>query len=251
MSDKVRILICDDHALFREGIKALLAHEPSFEVVGEATDGREAVTMAATLRPDIILMDIAMPDLSGYEATRRIKQANKAARVLILTMYDDEDIIARCLDAGASGYVLKDTPAMQLIYAIQTVRKGGKYLSPEVMKKVVNQYVSGAVRAETRYDRLSGREREILKLLADGLSVKEVASRLDLSVKTVDVHKYNLMRKLDIHDRAELIKYAIQNKLIGMPLADRAFTAGRRRKSGRFEPQRHKEHKEPQRKSSL
>ncbi len=231
MSDKVRILICDDHALFREGIKAILMHEPSFEVIGEATDGREAITLCETLHPDITLMDIAMPDLSGYEATRRIKQANKDARVLILTMYDDEDIIARCLDAGASGYVLKDTPAMQLIYAIQQVNKGQKYLSPEAMKKVVNQYVSGATRAETRYDRLSDREREILKLLADGLSVKEVASRLNLSVKTVDVHKYNLMRKLDIHDRAELIKYAIQNKLIGMPLADRTFTE-RRRKSG-------------------
>ena len=222
MEKKVRILVCDDHALFREGIKAILRNEPMFELVGEARNGRQALEMAASLNPDIVLMDIAMPDLSGYEATRRIKQERKHINVLMLTMYDEEELIARCLDAGASGYVLKDSPAGQLVYAIETVAKGGKYLSPEAIKKVVNQYVAGATRAETRYDRLSEREREVLKLLADGLTVKEVAARLNLSVKTVDVHKYNLMRKLDIHDRAELIKYAIQNKLIGLPLADRS-----------------------------
>jgi len=222
MEKKVRILVCDDHALFREGIKAILRNEPMFELVGEARNGRQALEMAASLNPDIVLMDIAMPDLSGYDATRRIKQEHKHISVLMLTMHDEEELIARCLDAGASGYVLKDSPAGQLVYAIETVAKGGKYLSPEAIKKVVNQYVAGATRAETRYDRLSEREREVLKLLADGLTVKEVAARLNLSVKTVDVHKYNLMRKLDIHDRAELIKYAIQNKIIGLPLADRS-----------------------------
>ncbi len=158
------------------------------------------------------------PDLSGFEATRRIKQAEKSIKVLVLTMYDEEELIARCLDAGASGYVLKDAPAAQLIYAIDTVHRGGKYLSPGVLKKVVSEYVKHSKRPETSYDRLSDREREVLKLLADGLSVKEIATRLNLSVKTVDAHKYNLMRKLDIHDRAELIKYAIQKKLIKLPI---------------------------------
>ncbi len=231
MDNKTRVLICDDHALFREGIKALLRHEPNIEVVGEAPDGRRALELTAKLHPDVVLMDIAMPDLSGYEAARRIKQVHKNVKVLVLTMYDDEELVARCLDAGASGYVLKDTPATQLIYAIDMVRKGGKYLSPEVLKKVVHDYVSGSGpsgRGETRYDRLSDREREVLKLLAEGLTIKEIASRFDLSVKTVDVHKYNLMRKLDIHDRAELIKYAIQNKLIGLPLADKTYIPRRK-----------------------
>lgn len=218
MSKKIRVLICDDHTLFREGIKAILRDEPSIEIVGEADNGRQAVEKATHLYPDVVLMDIAMPDLSGFEATRRIKQAEKSIKVLILTMYDEEELIARCLDAGASGYILKDAPAAQLIYAIDTVHRGGKYLSPGVLKKVVSEYVKHSKRPETSYDRLSDREREVLKLLADGLSVKEIATRLNLSVKTVDAHKYNLMRKLDIHDRAELIKYAIQKKLIKLPI---------------------------------
>ncbi len=131
MDKRIKVLICDDHALFREGIKAILRHEEGIEIAGEAGDGRQALQMADQLRPDVVLMDIAMPDLSGYEATRRIKSAHKDMKVLILTMYDDEDLVARCLDAGASGYVLKDTPAAQLVYAIDMVaRKGGKYLSP-------------------------------------------------------------------------------------------------------------------------
>lgn len=234
MNNKIKVLICDDHALFREGIKAILRSEPAIEIAGEANNGKEGLQMAGKLQPDIVLMDIAMPDLSGYEAARRIKQAHKNIKVIILTMYDDEELVARCLDAGASGYILKDTPAPQLIYAIDMVAKGGKYLSPEVLKKVMSEKVAGGPRlvpgrSETRYDRLSDREREVLKLLAEGMTVKEIASRLDLSVKTVDVHKYNLMRKLDIHDRAALIRYAIQNKLVGLPLADQAY--GPRRKT--------------------
>lgn len=233
------MLICDDHALFREGIKAILRHEESIEIVGEAGDGRQAMQLADTLRPDVVLMDIAMPDLSGYEATRRIKSAHKEMKVLILTMYDDEDLVARCLEAGASGYVLKDTPAAQLVYAIDmVVRKGGQYLSPEILPKVMNAYASGATKAETRYDLLSDREREVLKLLAEGLTVKDIATRLNLSVKTVDVHKYNLMRKLDIHDRAGLIRYAIQHKVIGLPLADQAYGPG-----GRQPPPKNKDRK--------
>jgi two-component system response regulator NreC len=220
VSNPIRILICDDHVLFSEGIKAILRAEAGLEVVGEARDGRQAVEKVKELHPDVVLMDIAMPDLSGFEATRRVHDADPSVRVLMLTMHDEEELVARCLEAGAAGYIIKDAPASQLVYAIETVMKGERYLSPVVLKKVVAGYVKNSKRPQTSYDRLSGREREILKLLAEGLTVKEIASRLNLSIKTVDVHKYNLMRKIDVHDRAELIRYAIQKRLIEVPVAD-------------------------------
>jgi two-component system response regulator NreC len=216
MKEKIRVLLCDDHTLFREGIRAILKDEFSIEIVGEAENGRQAIAQARQLRPDIVLMDIAMPDLGGFEATHRILQANP--KILILTMYEEEEVITRCLDAGASGYVLKDVPRAHLIHAIDVVSKGGQYLSSRALKKVVKQYVKGAKStAAAGYERLSDREREVLKLLADGLTLKEIAVRLVLSVKTVDAHKTNLMRKLDLHDRSELVKYAIQRKLIRLP----------------------------------
>jgi two-component system, NarL family, response regulator NreC len=214
MSEKIKVLVCDDHTLFREGIKAILSQERSMEIVGEATDGREAVSRTLELNPDVVLMDISMPDLSGFDATTRIRQSNKKAKVLILTMYEEEEVIARCLNAGAAGYVLKDTPRSHLLHAIDVVHRGGQYLSSRALKKVVSEYVKGAQRTAPAYDRLSVREREVLKLLADGLALKEIAVRLVLSVKTIDAHKCNLMRKLDLHDRASLIKYAIEQKLI-------------------------------------
>jgi DNA-binding NarL/FixJ family response regulator len=226
MRNKVSVLLCDDHTLFREGIKAILRDEPSIEIVGEADNGRDAVSLALRLRPDIILMDIAMPDLGGFEATRLILRSNPKTKVLILTMYEEEEVITRCLRAGAAGYVLKDAPRAHLIHAIDVVHKGGQYLSPRALKKVVNQHVKGpsygkgaesAKSAATDYERLSDREREVLKLLADGLAPKEIATRLLLSVKTVDAHKTNMMRKLDLHDRSAVIKFAIQRKLIRLP----------------------------------
>jgi two-component system response regulator NreC len=220
LSTKTRILICDDHTLFCEGVKAILRNEPSLEIVGEARDGRQAVAKVRELKPDVVLMDLAMPDLSGFDATRQLKSVYESAKVLMLTMHDEEELVARCLEAGASGYILKDAPASQLILAIDTVQRGEKYLSPVVLRKVVAGYVRNSKQPRTSYDRLSPREREILKLLAEGLSVKEVAVRLNLSTKTVDVHKYNLMRKIDVHDRTELIKYAIQKRLITVSLPD-------------------------------
>ena len=218
MSEVTRILICDDHELFRDGLKAILRGEPGFEVVDEARNGREAVEKALSCRPDAVLMDMEMPELNGLEATRRIRRSDTHIPVLILTMYAEEELVARCMQAGAAGYVLKDVPAAQLVYAIQTVSRGGHYMSPEALKGVVDHYTSGAPRGETRYDMLTAREREVLKLFAEGLSAKQVAARLDLSVKTVDVHKTNLMRKLDLHDRAELIKWAIRNRVIRLPV---------------------------------
>lgn len=194
----------------------MLRNESSLEIVGEARDGRRAVDLVKELRPDLLLMDVSMPDMNGPDATRRIREFDDDVKILILTMHEEEELVARCLEAGASGYIIKDAPASQLLYAIETLLKGEKYLSPVVLKKVVAGYVKSSHRPQTSYDRLSGREREILKLLAEGLSVKEIATRLSLSVKTVDVHKYNLMKKIDVHDRAELIKYAIQQKLIAV-----------------------------------
>src|SRR5215472_10723860 len=216
VDSKTRILICDDHTLFVEGLKAMLRNESSLEIVGEARDGRRAVELVRNVKPDLLLMDVSMPDMNGPDATRRIREFDQNVKILILTMHEEEDLVAQCLEAGASGYIIKDAPASQLLYAIEVLLKGEKYLSPVVLKKVVAGYVKNSQRPQTSYDRLSAREREILKLLAEGLSVKEVATRLSLSVKTVDVHKYNLMKKIDVHDRAELIKYAIQKKLIAV-----------------------------------
>ena len=219
MKGKTTILLCDDHTLFREGIKAILKDQPSLQIVEEADNGRDAVQKAQLLHPDIVLMDIAMPDLGGFEATSLILRANPKTKILILTMYEEEEVITRCLKLGVSGYVLKDAPRADLIHAIETVRNGGQYLSPRALKKVVKEHVKRHTRESVNdYDRLSLREREVLKLLADGLALKEIAARLVLSVKTVDSHKTNMMRKLDLHDRSEVIKYAIQRKLIHLPV---------------------------------
>ncbi len=216
MKRKIGVLVCDDHAIFRDGVKSILNQVPGIAVIGEAADGRQAVALSRRLRPDVVLMDISMPGLKGFDATRLIKKACPATDVLILTVYDDEELVARCLQAGASGYILKDSPPAQLVYAIQTVSKGEQYLSPRALKAVVTQFAQASDHVRSSYDLLSDREREVLMLLADGASLKEVATRLNLSVKTVDTHKYNLMRKLDIHDRAELIRYALRKKLVAV-----------------------------------
>ncbi|MCU1338100.1 MAG: two component transcriptional regulator, LuxR family [Bryobacterales bacterium] len=214
LQKKITVLVCDDHALFREGVKTILNSQPDIEVVGEAADGKEGVEQAIRLYPDVVLMDISMPVLKGFEAVRRIKKARPDIKILILTVYDDEDMVARCLDAGAAGYVLKDSPPLQLVYAIQTVHHGQQYMSPRVLTGVVRQYISQPADFRGGYELLSDREREILVLLAEGQSLKDIATRLNLSVKTVDAHKYNLMRKLDLHDRSELIRYAIRKRLV-------------------------------------
>jgi two-component system response regulator NreC len=214
MQEKITVLVCDDHALFREGVKAILSSQPDIKVVGEAGDGKEAVDQAIRLDPHVVLMDISMPVLKGFEAVRRIKKARTGIRILILTVDDDEDLVTRCLDAGATGYVLKDSPPLQLVYAIQTAYRGQRYMSPRVLTGVVRQYISKTTHSKSGYELLSGREREILVLLAEGQSMKDIATHLNLSVKTVDAHKCNLMRKLDLHDRSELIRYAIRKRLV-------------------------------------
>lgn len=214
MIGNIRVLICDDHSLFREGVKTILSAEPGIEIVGEAVDGLQGVEMARSLHPDVVLMDISMPLLKGFDAAKRIHRALPNVHILILTIHDDEDLVARCLMEGASGYILKDAPPAQLVYAVQALNRGEQYMSPRVLKGIVNAYRGTSPAPQTKYDLLSDREREILVLLAGGDSLKDIAQRLNLSVKTVDAHKVNIMRKLELHDRSELIRYAIRKKLV-------------------------------------
>ncbi len=217
---RIRILVTDDHTLFRQGIKTLLSAESDIDIVGEAANGSEAVDKIAELRPDLVLMDIGMPGLSSFEATRQIKKIRPDTKILFLTMYDDEDYLVQCMEVGASGYVLKDSPAQQLLAAIRDVYRGGSYLSPRMLSQLVDDFRSRIKSAhrQPRFATLTAREKEILKLLAEGESVKEIASGLNLSVKTVEAHKFNLMRKLDIHNKAHLVQYAIQKKIIKIPI---------------------------------
>jgi len=213
---KIRILLTDDHTLFRQGIRTLLSAEPDLEVVGEAGNAMESVAAAKQLRPDVVLMDIGMAGMSSFEATRQIRKERTDTKIVFLSMYDDEDYLAECVEIGANGYVLKDSPADQLVTAIREVHRGGSYLSPRLLTRLVDGFREQGNKAvrQPRFGTLTKREREILKMLAEGRSVKEIASEFDLSVKTVEAHKFNLMRKLDIHNKAQLVQYAIQKKVI-------------------------------------
>ena len=214
---KIRVLITDDHMLFRQGVRNLLSAEADIEVIGEAPNASESVTLAQQTHPDVVLMDIGMAGMSSFEATRQIRRERPETRVLFLSMYDDEDYLAECVEIGGSGYVLKDSPADQLITAIREVNRGGSFLSPRLLTRLVDdlrQQGRGGAARQPRFNTLTKREREILKMLAEGRSVKEIASSFDLSVKTVEAHKFNLMRKLDIHNKAQLVQYAIQKKII-------------------------------------
>lgn len=207
----IRVLLADDHALFRDGVRALLEHEPDIEVVGEVEDGRAAVEQALALRPDIVLMDITMPHVDGIEATRQISAQAPQVRVLVLTMHDNEDVFFRSLSAGASGYVLKRSGGLELMGAIRSTHAGQSYLSPFLARALMSDYLERAERApdSPAPKRLSAREQEILKLIAEGHSSREIAEMLDLSVKTVHNHRTRLMTKLDIHRNADLVRYAI------------------------------------------
>ncbi len=216
---KIRVLLTDDHTLFRQGIRTLLSSEPDMEVAGEAGNAADAVNVARQTRPDVVLMDIGMAGMSSFEATRLIRKERPDTRVVFLSMYDDEDYLAECVDMGASGYILKESPADQLVTAIREVHRGGSYLSPRLLTRLVDDFRNQgrAPARQPRFGTLTKREREILKMLAEGKSVKEIAAAFDLSVKTVEAHKFNLMRKLDIHNKAQLVQYAIQKKIIRLP----------------------------------
>src|ERR1035441_8131879 len=216
---KIKVLLTDDHTLFRDGIRTLLAAESDMEVVGESANALDAVALARQARPDVVLMDIGMAGMSSFEATRQIRKERPETKVVFLSMYDDEDYLAECVEIGASGYVLKDSPADQLITAIREVNRGGSYLSPRLLTPLVDDFRVQSRRParQPRFGRLTKRELEILKSLAEGKSVKEIASGLELSVKTVEAHKFNLMRNLHMHNNAQLVQYAIQKKVIRIP----------------------------------
>ena len=216
---KTRVLLTDDHALFRQGIRTLISLETDMEVAGEASNASEAVALAHQLRPDIVLMDIGMAGMSSFEATRLIRKDRPETRVVFLSMYDDEDYLAECVEIGASGYILKESQTEQLLTGIREVGRGGSYLSPRLLTRLVDGYraLGRSPVRQPRFGSLTKREREVLKLLAEGQSVKEIAAGFDLSVKTIEAHKFNLMRKLDIHNKAQLVQYAIQKKVIRLP----------------------------------
>ncbi len=213
---KIRVLICDDHTILREGIRLLLNSQPDIEVVAEAVDGREAVDKAHQAKPDIILMDIAMPLLNGLEATKQIRRDNPNARVLVLTMYESDEYVSQMLEAGAAGYVLKKVAGSELVYAIHSVYNGEAFLYPSITKRLVEDYLRRVELGQERdsFDGLTDREREVLQLIAEGHTNKEIADLLNLSVRTVQNHRAHIMEKLGMHDRGELIKYAIQKGII-------------------------------------
>ncbi len=218
-SAKITVLLADDHTILRQGIRTLLETQPDMEVVGEATNGREAVELARQLRPLVILMDISMPLLNGLEATRLIKKELPAIQVVVLTMHENEEYLVNILQAGATGYVLKQAADRELIEAVRIASRGDTYLYPRIARLLVTDYLrrveSGVPdERDAAYDTLTQREREILKLIAEGHTNKEIAELLVLSVKTVENHRYSLMNKLNAHDRGELIKYAIRVGLI-------------------------------------
>ena len=213
--NKIRVLLADDHTILRDGIRALLEDQADIEVIGEAEDGIATVKMTAQLQPDVVVMDIAMPLLNGLEATRQIKRDFSQVKVLILTMHENEEYIRQVLAAGALGYVLKDAAARDLLGAIRAVYQGEAVLSPAITRLVIEDYLRwGDIRPPDSSNGLTSREREVLQLIAEGYTNKEIADILCLSVKTVQSHRTNLMGKLDLHDRGELIKYAIQKKII-------------------------------------
>ena len=211
-----RVLIVDDHTLLRAGLRALLTQDPGIEVVGEAENGRDAIRAVGQLTPHLVLMDLTMPEMNGMEAITEIKRRYPEVRVLVMTLHSAEDYIHAALKAGANGYILKDATQDEFRLAIRTVMKGKTYLSMDVSAKVVSGYLGGGQSsgAGSVYDSLTHREREVLKLVAEGKSNKYIAGFLNLSVKTVEKHRSNLMAKLDVHNASGLTAYAIEKGLV-------------------------------------
>jgi two-component system response regulator NreC len=213
---KTRVLLADDHQLMRSGVRLMLEREPDITVVGEASDGREAVALAKTLKPEVVVMDIGMPNLNGIEAALQMTQHNAELAVIMLSMHSDESYVLRALKAGARGYLLKDSAEVDLIKAVHVVAGGKSFFSPAVSKVLLDDYVRKLSRSGTEdaYDLLTPREREILQLIAEGKSNKDVANLLNLSVYTVESHRSNLMEKLNLKGVPELILYAVRKGII-------------------------------------
>jgi DNA-binding NarL/FixJ family response regulator len=216
MMPKIKVLVADDHTILRDGICALLALAEDMEVVGEASNGSEALEMVGKVNPDVVLMDIAMPIMNGLEAMLRLHKEFPRTRVLVLTQYDDREYVLPAIQAGALGFISKIAASSELISGIRSVYRGDSFLSPSVAKFLVQEYQHEGT-FEERYDpyqQLTDREREILKLIAEGYTTRQIAEMLVVSMKTVEGHRSNLMAKLDIHDRIGLVKYALQKGII-------------------------------------
>jgi len=216
MMAKIRVLLVDDHAIVREGVKMILAKEPDFEVVGEAQDGRQALELVERMKPNVVVMDISMPEMGGIEATQQVKERYAGVNVIALTMHEDESYVFKLLRAGASGYVLKRAAAQDLVQAVRAAAKGEAFLYPSVARKVVEDYLKRVEAGEERerYDGLTEREKEILTHIAEGLSNQQIAQKLYISIKTVQTHRAHILEKLGLHDRTELVRYAIRKGLI-------------------------------------
>ncbi len=210
----IRVMLVDDHNLVRAGIRALLAPIPEIEVVGEAANGREALDLIQTQPPDVVLMDIAMPGLNGLDTAARVTKGFPGVRIIILSMYANEEYVLQALRAGATGYLLKDADTAELELAIKAVARGETYLSPAVSKHVIDDYLQRVNGDVNPLDRLTPRQREVLQLIAQGFTTKEVAQALGVSAKTIETHRSRLMDQLDIHDVAGLVRYAISVGLV-------------------------------------
>jgi two-component system response regulator NreC len=213
---KKRIVIAEDHTILREGLRALLSSDPDFDVVGEAEDGRDAIQCVENLTPDLVLMDLSLPRMNGLDAIKEIKRRSPKTKVLALTVHRTEEYILATLRAGADGYALKDATHAELVMGIKTVLRGKRYLSPGVSDKVIQGYLEGrkTLRTATPWDTLTQREREILKLIGEGYKNREIADYLYVSVKTVEKHRANLMKKLDLHNTSALTAFAMEKGLV-------------------------------------
>ena len=216
MKKQIRIVIAEDHTILREGLRSLLRTDPVFDVVGEAADGRDAVRCVENLSPDLILMDLSMPRTNGLNAIQEIKKQNPETKIIALTVHKTEEYILATLRAGANGYVLKDATHSELVMAIKNVLMGKRYLSPGISEKVIEGYLEGrkTLKTKSAWDTLTQREREILKLIAEGYKNKEIADYLYISLKTVEKHRSTLMKKLDLHNTAALTAFAVEKGLV-------------------------------------
>jgi two-component system, NarL family, response regulator NreC len=213
---KIRILVADDHGIVRKGLRFLLDRQADMEVVGEASEGREAMRLSEELAPNVVIMDVAMPHLNGIDATSQIIKTNPRIGIIMLSMHADESYLVRALSAGAKGYLLKDSAEVDLVRAVQVVAQGRPFFSPKIAQSLLEDYVRALQDRglQDSYELLTDREREVLQLLAEGKSNKEVATILDLSTYTVETHRTNLMHKLNLHNTAEIVLYAVRKKII-------------------------------------